>query len=57
MRKTKPTTTPARLINPLERKPYVPSVSMQIAAQRARSQPDLISVNSNLKYIYHGDTK
>lgn len=41
-------------VNRVTRKEYQPPIDMQKAAQRARAaQPDLISVNGKVRYIYH----
>lgn len=45
---------PVETINRVERKEYRPPMDMQQAARKAKAaQPDLISVNGKVRYIYH----
>ena len=45
---------PVEKLDRVHRKEYRPPLSMQQAAVRARAvQPDLISVNGRVRYIYH----
>lgn len=55
--KAKGVPTPTRMINPIDRKAYVPPLSMRIAAERAKDHPKPVSLNSPVKYEYHGDGK
>jgi hypothetical protein len=59
MSKAKPKGVPAttRLINPIDRKEYVPPISMRIAAEKVKDHPKPVSLSSPVKYTYHGDDK
>jgi hypothetical protein len=59
MSRAKPKGVPAstRLINPIDRKEYKPSIAMNISAERAKDHPKPISLSSPVKYEYHGDGK
>lgn len=45
---------PVESVNRVNRKEYQPPMDMQQAAQKARAaQPELLSVNGKVRYIYH----
>lgn len=57
MTKAKGVPTPARLLNLTGRKAYVQPLGLRLAAERAKDHPKPISLNSPVKYEYHGDDK
>jgi hypothetical protein len=57
MKNAKPEGIPAlpKLIKPINQKEYKMSTAMKISAERSKEHPKPISLNSPVKYEYHGD--